>query len=133
MSHDSYVNDTDWTCGDPTLTPKFGSGFGEPVQRCGGIVQLGIRYSMFRPFRAFLASVLVLTACLVVPGAAVADVTTVSRDNLRTGWDSAEGGLTPAAVTSSDFGQQFATQLDGQIYAQPLVVGGTLIAATEHN
>jgi hypothetical protein len=88
---------------------------------------------MFQPFRAFLASVLVLTACLVVPGAAGADVTTVSRDNLRTGWDSAEAGLTPAAVTSSDFGQQFATQLDGQIYAQPLVVGGTLVAATEHN
>src|SRR5258708_39045398 len=129
MSEDSYVNDTGWTCRNPILTPKFGIGFGEPVQRCGGIVQLGIRYSMFRPFRAFLASVLVLTACLVVPGAAGADVTTASRDNLRTGWDSADAGLTPAAVTSSDFGQRFATPLAGPSYAQPLAGGRSLAAA----
>jgi outer membrane protein assembly factor BamB len=36
-------------------------------------------------------------------------------------------------VTSSDFGQLFATQLDGQVYAEPLVIGSTLVVATERN
>ncbi|MCW2871817.1 MAG: bamB 2 [Streptomyces oryziradicis] len=34
-------------------------------------------------------------------------------------------------MQASDFGQLFSTQLDGQIYAQPLVVGGTVIVTTE--
>jgi hypothetical protein len=58
---------------------------------------------------------------------------TVSQDNLRTGWDRSETTLDPASVTASDFGQQFSTTLDGQVYAQPLVVGNTLIAATEND
>ncbi|WP_252845618.1 choice-of-anchor D domain-containing protein [Actinoallomurus purpureus] len=85
--------------------------------------------------RALLA-VLAGTAVAVATGTAVpaaGDVTTVSRDPLRTGWDRDEPGLGPAAVGSSDFGQLFATQLDGQVYAQPLSVDGTLIATTEHN
>ena len=71
--------------------------------------------------------------------AAHADTTTMSYNNLRDGWDSAETGLTPGDITSSDFGQIFATQLTnadgtadhGQIYAEPTVVNGTLIVATE--
>jgi len=64
---------------------------------------------------------------------ASADELTVSQDAYRTGWDRAEPGLTPAAVSSPDFGQQFSAQLDGQVYAQPLALGGTLIAATEND
>src|SRR5258708_1336938 len=66
-----------------------------------------------------------------------ADAGTASADTYRSGWDSAEPGLTPASVTASDFGQQFSTQLEtgvfGQIYAQPIVASGTLVAATEMN
>jgi hypothetical protein len=62
-----------------------------------------------------------------------ADETTISQDTYRTGWDQSESALTPASVTSSDFGQQFSTALDGQVYAQPLVANGTLIAATEND
>ncbi|MDH6122255.1 hypothetical protein ABH930_006514 [Kitasatospora sp. GAS204A] len=64
-------------------------------------------------------------------GRAGADVTTASTDSLRTGWDPNEPGLGPSSVQSSDFGQLFATQLDGQVYAQPLSVHGTVIANTE--
>ncbi|MEY9909166.1 hypothetical protein ABIA35_005401 [Catenulispora sp. MAP12-49] len=66
--------------------------------------------------------------------------TTVSVDNSRDGWDSSEPGLSPANAASSDFGQLFSTKLDGQVYAQPIVIpaknGRTapiLIAVTENN
>lgn len=80
----------------------------------------------------------VLTLCLLIAGGAVAptqvsaDEYTVSQDTLRTGWDQGEPGLTPAQVTSSQFGLQFSTAVNGQVYAQPLVVGGTVVTATEN-
>lgn len=58
---------------------------------------------------------------------------TVSGNNLRTAWDANEPGLSPASVTSSDFGQLFSTPVDGQVYAEPIIAAGTLIAATEAN
>jgi hypothetical protein len=76
---------------------------------------------------------LLLTAIAVAPGVAAADETTVSVDTLRTGWDQNEAGLGPSAVSASDFGQLFSTTLNGQVYAQPIVVAGTLIAVTENN
>lgn len=66
-------------------------------------------------------------------GVARADDVTASLNNLRTGWDPDEPGLSPATVGSSDFGQLFESHLNGQIYAQPLVVGQMLIVATEAN
>ncbi|HEY1486940.1 MAG TPA: choice-of-anchor D domain-containing protein [Micromonosporaceae bacterium] len=79
---------------------------------------------------------LVATSCALVlppPTRASADVQTAGVDNLRTDWDPAEPGLSPADVLGSDFGQLFATQLDGQVYAQPLVVGNMVIANTEND
>ncbi len=70
---------------------------------------------------------------LVAPPSASADVTTVSADTLRTGWDSNEPNLAPSAVSASDFGRLFTANVDGQVYAQPIVAGGTLVAATENN
>lgn len=64
---------------------------------------------------------------------ASADNTTVSYDNNRTGWDPNQPGLGPSDVTAADFGQLFATQLDGQIYAQPVIARDTLLAVTENN
>ena len=58
---------------------------------------------------------------------------TIAHDSLRTGWDKNEPGLSPSAVASSNFGKLFSATVDGQVYAQPLVVGGTVIAATENN
>ncbi len=62
-----------------------------------------------------------------------ADEITASGDNLRTGWDSHEPGLSPATVSGPTFGQIFHTRLNGQIYAQPIVAGHVLIVATETN
>lgn len=65
--------------------------------------------------------------------------TTISNNPLRDGWDDNEPELQPANVTASDFGPLFATQVAGQVYAQPLVVKqsaqstGTLIVATEED
>jgi hypothetical protein len=72
-------------------------------------------------------------AVVAVPGPAVGDVTTISVDTYRTGWDENEPGLGPSAVSATDFGQLFSTTVDGQVYASPIVAGGTLIAVTENN
>ncbi|WP_052440805.1 choice-of-anchor D domain-containing protein [Streptacidiphilus anmyonensis] len=68
-----------------------------------------------------------------VAPAARADQVTAGGDNLRTSWDRNEPGLSPAAVQSSVFGQLFRTQLDGQVYAQPLVIGDEVVALTEND
>jgi len=69
-----------------------------------------------------------------------ADETTVSQNQLRDGWDPNEPGLSPATVSGGSFGQLFKTPVDGQVYAQPLVIdnpgptpGTTVIAATEND
>jgi hypothetical protein len=64
---------------------------------------------------------------------------TISNNDLRTGWDAAEPELGPDNVSASNFGQLFSTQVQGQVYAQPLVVNrtasspGTLIVPTEND
>ncbi len=78
-----------------------------------------------------LTAGLISTAVAVLP--ARADEVTVSQDTYRDGWDQNETTLDPASVNSPDFGQQFATTLDGQVYAQPLIIGDTLIAVTEND
>ena len=80
-------------------------------------------------------------ALAVAPGAVVlpaaralaarASETTTAQDPLRTGWDNGETQMGPAAVAG--FTQLFARQVAGQVYAQPLVVGSTVVVATEKN
>ncbi len=69
--------------------------------------------------------------------AAAADETTTSQDSLRTGWDQNEPELAPANVSGQTagytFGQVFRTAVTGQVYAQPLVLGSTVIVATEQD
>ena len=62
-----------------------------------------------------------------------ADDVTASLDNLRSGWDPNEPGLSPSVVGGGTFGQVFSTAVNGQVYAQPLVVGSTVIVATEND
>jgi hypothetical protein len=62
-----------------------------------------------------------------------ADDPMISVDNLRDGWDRNEPGLAPAQVTSPGFGRRFSTAVDGQVDAQPIVAGPTVIVATENN
>jgi Abnormal spindle-like microcephaly-assoc'd, ASPM-SPD-2-Hydin/PQQ-like domain len=82
-----------------------------------------------------LAFVPALTGAL--PGSGVvparADELTASQDAMRTGWDPHEPGLTPAIVHGGKFTQLFRTTVSGQVYAQPVVVNGVVIVATEND
>jgi outer membrane protein assembly factor BamB len=66
-------------------------------------------------------------------GTARADDATVQLDNLRTGWDQSESAMGPSVVPR--FVQRFATAVDGQVWAQPLVIDSThtVIVATEND
>jgi hypothetical protein len=88
------------------------------------------RTVMRRALLGAMSAVLVSTALAMAP-VADADNVTVSGDVARTGWDAGEAALAPSQVTASDFGQQFAVRLDGSIYAQPLVIGNTVVVTTE--
>jgi hypothetical protein len=71
------------------------------------------------------------------------DVTTFHYDQKRTGWNQNETDLTPATVKSSSFGLIATLTVDGNVFAQPLLVSGfvmpdssihdVLIIATGHN
>lgn len=65
--------------------------------------------------------------------AAPADVVTASDDNLRNGWDPAEPNLSPALLRSGSFGELFSTRVNGQVFAQPVVAGPTLVVATQND
>lgn len=87
----------------------------------------------------FIVTVAAAVAIAVLPAvtlgvpAVSADEVTVSQNDLRTGWDPNEPALTPSALSGGGFGQLFSTAVNGQVYAQPLVVGSTLIVATEND
>src|SRR5689334_11282265 len=66
-------------------------------------------------------------------GAAAAEPVTAAADSLRTSWYPDEPQLSPQLVEGGGFGENFAVPVKGQVYAQPLVSGGTLFVATEKN
>ena len=68
---------------------------------------------------------------LVSAQAASADVTTISSDTSRVGWQQNQPGLGPSNLPSIN--QQFSSPVSGSVYAQPLVVGSNVIVATENN
>jgi len=50
------------------------------------------------------------------------DVLTYHYDNPRTGWNQSETDLTPTTVGSAAFGQLTTLNVDGKVFAQPLLV-----------
>src|SRR5215210_3034447 len=64
-------------------------------------------------------------------GQALADDIMASHNPARHGWDQLEPGLSPAEVSGGDFGRLFDTVVDGSVYAQPLVIGNTVLVTTE--
>jgi len=62
-----------------------------------------------------------------IPASAQVAITTFHYDNYRTGWNSKETALTPAKVSSGQFGLMYTTTLDDQVDAQPLVMPSVMI------
>src|SRR5438270_8484246 len=69
-------------------------------------------------------AVVLLTACGVL---SATDVLTHHNNVARTGAILDEKFLSPSSVKGQGFGKLFALAIDGQIYAQPLVVTGLAI------
>ena len=69
---------------------------------------------------------IVAIVLLVASGSTFAgtDVLTWHNDLARTGLNQREWILRPDNVNVTDFGKLFVANLDGQIYAQPLIVSG---------
>jgi len=61
------------------------------------------------------------------------NVTTYHNDNSRTGQYTQETALTPANVSSGQFGKVFTTSVDGWVYAQPLYMANVSIGGSTHN
>ncbi len=80
-----------------------------------------------------LAGTLAGVQLVTTSGLARADEVTISQNLSRDGWDSSEPTLSPAAVGSKDFGQIFDTRVNGQVFAQPLSVGNSVLVATEND
>ena len=62
-----------------------------------------------------------------------ADTLQESGDSSVSGWYPNEAQLSLANVTGGSFGEIFDAQLSGQVYAQPLVSGSTVLAVTEND
>ena len=54
-------------------------------------------------------------------------------DKFRSGVNFQELALSPSTVNKSTFGKIFSRTVDGQIYAQPLIVTNLTIAGAKHN
>ncbi len=74
-----------------------------------------------------------LVALLLAAAPAFASGITNSSEDLRTGWYRSESAITPELVSGGTFGQEWSANVEGQVYAQPLLGEDTLLVATEHN
>ncbi len=62
------------------------------------------------------------------------DVTNYHYDSYPTGWNQTETDLTPATVASSSFGLLATLKVDGNVFAQPLLLSGfTMPDGTTHD
>ena len=88
-------------------------------------------------------AVILLHVLPLASSATAQRVTTSQYDNARTGANLNETKLTPRNVNVQHFGKLFTLHVDGDVYAQPLFLGGVeipgkgrhdvLFIATEHD
>ena len=77
--------------------------------------------------RPAMAATLLATVCFVTSAEAL-NVTTQKLDGGRSGATLNETALTLSNVNSTLFGKLFEQTVDGELYAQPLIVEGLPIA-----
>ena len=85
----------------------------------------------------FLRALAVLLALavgvLATASVALASEPTNSGDDLRDGWYPEQSSLTPQLVSGGTFGQLWSANVEGSVYAQPLLADGVVLVATEDN
>ena len=104
-----------------------------PRVRTGERAQRGRERGLWRARAVAAIVVLSLAPLAALTPRAVADTVTMSAGPDRSSWYANQPGLAPSSIDDADFGRLFSTSLDGQVYAQPLVSQGTLLAVTENN
>jgi len=67
------------------------------------------------------------------PNPQFVSVLTQHNDNTRAGWNDNETALTTSNVNVQQFGKLFTLPVDGDVYAQPLVVGHASIGSGDRN
>ncbi|MCW3028692.1 MAG: hypothetical protein JWN81_1903 [Solirubrobacterales bacterium] len=77
--------------------------------------------------------VLLVLAALASAGPVLAEGITNAGNDLRDGWYPEQSSLTPQLVGGGTFGQLWSVNVEGSVYAQPLLYNGTLLVATENN
>jgi hypothetical protein len=70
---------------------------------------------------------------LALANPAGAATVTAGGDELRTGWYPESSSISPQLLSGGSFGQMWSANVEGQVYAQPLLANGTLLVATEKN
>ena len=80
-----------------------------------------------------LPTLALLTILCVASLALSQDVLTYHNNNARTGLNSQETILTPANVSSANFGKLFTIPVDGRVDAQPLYLSALTIVGVRHN
>jgi hypothetical protein len=101
------------------------------VASCLSLPGLSLADTQIRSHRpAHAAPVSTLPASKALPGkwkpysGTPIDVLDYHYDTYRTGWNQRETDLTPTAVSSSKFGLLTKLNVDGNVFAQPLLVSG---------
>jgi len=81
------------------------------------------------------AKLLTIASALVMSMSVRAQVNVTSwhNDGLRSGLNPQETILTTANVNTTQFGKIFSVAVDGQVYAQPLILSGVNIGGGTHN
>jgi PQQ-like domain/Abnormal spindle-like microcephaly-assoc'd, ASPM-SPD-2-Hydin len=77
--------------------------------------------------------VVVALSALASAAGALGEGVTNSGDDLRDGWYPEQASLTPQLVSGGSFGQLWSTPVDGQVYGQPLLAGGSVVIVTEND
>jgi hypothetical protein len=85
-----------------------------------------VNFRRLRISNAILYGTVIFSALAAYAGSGV-NVTTYHNDNVRSGQNLHETVLTPTMVQMNTFGKLFSQPVDGQIYAQPLVLANLLI------